>query len=109
MKKQNKAFTLIELLVVISIIGLLASIVLVSLVGARNKAKDAAITQNLEQLNLAIQLFTDATGAPPYQASPGSCSGVEVYGYCNLYYYPYALDELIPSYISSTDFLQDFD
>ncbi|MCL5011166.1 MAG: prepilin-type N-terminal cleavage/methylation domain-containing protein, partial [Patescibacteria group bacterium] len=38
---MNKAFTLIELLVVISIIGILASTVLVSLSSSKDRARQA--------------------------------------------------------------------
>ncbi|MFH0791808.1 MAG: type II secretion system protein [bacterium] len=57
----TSGFTLIELLVVIAIIGLLSSIVLVSLRGAVDKAKDTAAFSTGSQLARAIQLC-DAEG-----------------------------------------------
>jgi len=57
--KQKRGFTLIELLVVIGIIGIVASIVLVSLSGARNRAKDARIQGDLVQIRSIAELINE--------------------------------------------------
>jgi len=56
---RNKGFTLIELLVVIAVIGLLASIVLVSVGPARGKARDARRQSDIRQINLAMEMCYD--------------------------------------------------
>ena len=58
-RKTLRGFTLIELLVVIAIIGLLASIVLVSLSTARKKARDSRRVGDLRQVQLALELYAD--------------------------------------------------
>ncbi len=53
--KNFNGFTLIELLIVVAIIGILSSVVLVSLNSARSKGKDARIIATVQQLRTQIE------------------------------------------------------
>jgi len=59
---RNKGFTLIELLVVIAIIGILSTVVLAFLSGARNKAFDAKVKSEMRQLINAAGIFYAVNG-----------------------------------------------
>jgi type II secretion system protein G len=73
--KKTKGFTLIELLVVIAIIGILATVVLVSLNSARSKSRDARRVSDLRQIALALEMYSSENGGYPAVSAITTCTG----------------------------------
>ena len=62
---NRKGFTLIEMLVVIAIIGLLSSVVIIGLSGAREKARDAKRLSDIRQIQNGLEVaYTAVLGYP---------------------------------------------
>jgi prepilin-type N-terminal cleavage/methylation domain-containing protein len=57
MKKKTAGFTLVELIVVIAILGLLATVSLVSFRGTQIKSRDVQRKNDLAQIQKALELY----------------------------------------------------
>lgn len=80
-KRNSLGFTLIELLVVIAIIGILATVVSISVNNARKKARDAKRIADIQALQTALDLYYDKNGAFPIS---GNCTATSPNsGWCN--------------------------
>lgn len=59
---HKKGFTIVELLVVIAIIGIIASVVMVSVQEAKKKSRDTARIAEIDQIQVALRIYTDMNG-----------------------------------------------
>jgi len=78
--KFQKGFTLIELLVVIAIIGILAAILLVNLASTRNRARDASIRLEMNQIRTGLESYVLSNNST---TNPGYMNGCNAGTDCN--------------------------
>jgi len=82
---RQKGFTLIELLVVIAIIGLLMTIIMVSLGGAKSKSRDARRIADVKNIQLALSLYYNDYGTYPRNIYSTSASAAPALGLAPAY------------------------
>lgn len=65
LSRLSRGFTLVELLVVIAIIGILATLLLLQLGVARQRARDVKRIADVNQIRSAVELYYDDNGKYP--------------------------------------------
>jgi general secretion pathway protein G len=74
-KGMKKGFTLIELLVVISILGVLATLLISNVTGARERARDTQRKSDLLQMKEALRMYKNDFDS--YPAGSGTIAGID--------------------------------
>ncbi|MFA5003674.1 MAG: type II secretion system protein [Candidatus Saccharimonadales bacterium] len=68
LKNKSKGFTIVELLIVIVVIGILATLVIVTFAGIQQKARDTKRKTDVNALDSHIEAFYASTGNYPTYA-----------------------------------------
>lgn len=68
LKNKSKGFTIVELLIVIVVIGILATLVIVTFAGIQQKARDTQRKTDINALDSHIEAFYASTGSYPTYA-----------------------------------------
>jgi type II secretion system protein G len=72
---KYKGFTLIELLIVMAIIGILASLLLTSFIGVRERARDGKRKSDVNEIQAALEQYRADQSAYPLSAALSACGG----------------------------------
>lgn len=76
--RLSKGFTLVELLVVIAIIGILATLLLLQLNVARQRARDVKRIADINQIRTAVELYFDDNGGYPTETMAAMATDVKI-------------------------------
>lgn len=82
---MKKGFTLLELLVVIAVIGILSSVVMVSLSNSKKKADTAFVKSEADQIKKALELYKDTNGIYGNYTASNYYSSLRPAGYTSVY------------------------
>ncbi|MBI4117967.1 MAG: type II secretion system protein [Parcubacteria group bacterium] len=74
-----KGFTILELLVVLAVIGMLMSVVIVSMSGVKEKGRDATRMQHLQEVQNALNLYYTNHSKFPVFASATTITGDDAF------------------------------
>ncbi|MDE2026620.1 MAG: prepilin-type N-terminal cleavage/methylation domain-containing protein [Patescibacteria group bacterium] len=71
----QSGFTLIELLIVMAIIGVLASLLLTSFIGVRERARDGRRKSDISQMQAALEQYRADNADYPNSSTLSTCGG----------------------------------